>query len=128
MRRGGEIRNRGVLSLVTALLFAAGIPARAGSPVSRPSDNVRGEEAIRAWGTRLDKVAAAHGMKGDRLRALLRKDRDLCVHPSGRLLYECTLSFPAVPPAAPPAPSAEAPIPIEWPARPCPPVVAAAPP
>lgn len=57
---------------------------------------VRNEEAVRALGVQLPEVAAWYGKSAEDLTRLLRRDRNLWVSPTGRLLYACEMELPLV--------------------------------
>lgn len=82
------VANTICVALVVALLFGASdaIAQSAEPPVQLPQA-ARGEQAIRVLGEKLPAVAQTHGLKSARLRELFRRDPNLVVDRTARLLY-----------------------------------------
>ena len=64
-------------------------------PSIRLSRQLHNEEAIQALGDRLPAVASWHGKTADEMKSLLRRDRDLWVSQTGRLMYTCASDLPS---------------------------------
>ncbi len=91
------------LSAVLWLLFGlvplfgqerAAIRQKRAFPQIQLRHQVRNEEAIRALGLRLPAVADWYGKSTQEMTRLLRRDRNLWVAPTGRLLYACEMELP----------------------------------
>lgn len=63
-------------------------------PSIRLAGQVRNEAAIRALGDKLPAVAEWYGKTPREMTRLIRRDRNLWVSPSGRLMYACELEVP----------------------------------
>ncbi|WP_026877591.1 hypothetical protein [Jiangella gansuensis] len=67
---------------------------RSGEPVEVLPSPMGGQEAIDALGERIEQVAEINNTTVDELRDLLLRDATLRVGPSGRLMYEDTMTPP----------------------------------
>ena len=64
-------------------------------PSMRFSRHFHNEEAIQALGANLPTVASWYGKSTEEMARLLRRDRNLWVSPTGRLMYTCEMETPS---------------------------------